>query len=167
MADEAPLFTLPEDFFCLEIPELPDPCKALFPGGVTLESPDLLELLQPALAPLAPMFDIIEVIVAIKNCLEAIPDAIAQLNPQPIIDCFPPLAEKIAKLLRLLPQVSLPALIVAIIDCIAGKLRQVRGFLQRLLLQVQRLAAVLERAAELDDPNLNGIAVCGLLVLNG
>ncbi len=161
MADEAPLFTLPEALVCLEIPEIPDPCVALFPGGATLEAPDLLELMQPALAPLMPLFDVLEAVVAIKNCIEAIPDAITQVSPQPILDCLPTLAQRVAKLLRLLPQVSLPVLIVQIIDCIAGRLREVRAFLVRLKLQAERLAAVVERAAELDDPNLSGIAACG------
>ena len=63
MADA--LFTIPDDILCIEIPSI-NVCKALLPGGFEMEAPDLLGMMQPALAPLAPLFDILEAIVAIK-----------------------------------------------------------------------------------------------------
>ena len=39
---------------CIEIPELPDPFSITLPGGVTMESINLMVQIQPALTPLVP-----------------------------------------------------------------------------------------------------------------
>ncbi|RME65180.1 MAG: hypothetical protein D6790_02230, partial [Caldilineae bacterium] len=65
---------------CLEIPELPDPFSITLPGGVTMESINLMEQIQPALTPLVPLFNIIDTVVAVFNCIKAIPDT---LGPPP------------------------------------------------------------------------------------
>lgn len=154
------LFLIPNDLLCIEIPTI-NVCKALMPGGFTMEAPDLLGMMQPALAPLAPMFSILEAIVAIKKCIDAIPDALGPPpDPSKMIECIPNLAEKIAALLKLLPQLSIPTMIKQLLNCIIGEIGKFRAFVVSLIQQVQRIARMLERAAELDDPQFNLIAVC-------
>ena len=94
---------------CIEIPELPDPISITLPGGVSMESINLLEQLQPALAPLVPLFNIVDTVVALFNCIKAIPEVIGP-PPDPTIlaACIPELAEKVNALLKLIPQLSLP-----------------------------------------------------------
>ncbi|HPA81453.1 MAG TPA: hypothetical protein PLS95_11605, partial [Thermoanaerobaculales bacterium] len=58
---------------CLEIPEIPDPLAITLPGGVTIQQINLMEAIQPALTPLMPIFDIIDTVVAVFNCVKAIP----------------------------------------------------------------------------------------------
>lgn len=101
---------------CIEIPEIPDPFGLTLPGGVQIEHINLMEVIQPALTPLVPLFDIIDTIVAVFNCIKAIPDTLGPPpDPTVLAACLPDLAEKVAKLLKLIPQLSLPLLIVGLI----------------------------------------------------
>ena len=58
---------------CIRIPEVPDPLAITLPGGITLEHIRLVDLIQPALAPLVPVFHIVDAIVAVLNVAKAIP----------------------------------------------------------------------------------------------
>ena len=157
MADA--LITLP-DALCVPIPGL-NVCSALMPGGLEIEAPDLLNILQPALTPLAPAFAMIEVLIALKNCLESVPDAIISLDPGELLGCFPVLAEKLGAVLKILPQVSVPLMAYQILGCIIGELERFRAVVVGLQLQLQRLASVADRAAQLGDADLSLIAACG------
>jgi hypothetical protein len=154
------LFLIPDDILCIEIEPF-DVCKALMPGGFELESPDLLGMMQPALAPLVPLFNVLEAIVAIKKCVEAIPDALGPPpDPSKMIDCIPNLAEKVAALLKLLPPLSIPTMIKQLLNCIIREIGKFRSFIVGLQQQMLRIARIVERAAELEDPEFNLIAVC-------
>lgn len=97
---------------CLELPEIPDPFELTLPGGITIERINLLEVIQPILAPLMPLFEIVDTIVAIFNCVKALPDSLGPPpDPTVLAACIPELGEKIAQLLKLLPQLSLPLLL--------------------------------------------------------
>lgn len=157
---EGLLYTLPDEIFCPEFPPI-DICKALLPGGVSFEDPDLLKLIQPALAPLVPMFNVMEAIVQIKVCIESFVEALGPPpDPTKVLECLPELAEKIDRILRMLPPLSIPVLVLDLIDCIIRELNKLRSFLLRLIAQVRKIADVLEKAAQLDDPHLNLIGVC-------
>jgi hypothetical protein len=147
---------------CLEIPEIPDPFELTLPGGVTLERINLMEVIQPALAPLMPLFDIVDTIVAVFNCVKAIPDSIASVPPDPtvLIACIPELGEKVAKLLRLLPQLSLPLLCKQILDLVIDTLRQARSQLLHLQQQMQQILRAIDRATDLEDAGLMAITSC-------
>ena len=67
---------------CIEIPEIPDPLQITLPGGVTMEHINLMEVIQPALTPLVPLFNIIDTVVAVFNCIKAIPDTLRQARSQ-------------------------------------------------------------------------------------
>lgn len=62
---------------CIEIPPIPDPLQMTLPGGVTMVSMNLLASIQPALTPLVPIFNIIDTVIAVFNCIKAIPDALS------------------------------------------------------------------------------------------
>ena len=150
--------TLP---ICIEIPELPDPLSITLPGGVSMESINLMEQIQPALTPLMPMFDIIDTVVAVFNCIKAIPDTLGPPpDPTVIAACIPELAEKVNKLLKLIPQLCLPYTIIGIIDLIIDVLRQARSLLLHLQAQMQQITAAVDRATELGDAGLMAITSC-------
>ena len=152
----APVFPLPEDFPCPEFPDI-GVCAAILPGGVDFSDPEMLRFLQPALAPLSPIFTVIEALIAVKT----IADAVLELpDPQPLIDAIPGLQEQIDKLLAFLPQTALPKLVLDMIDCIISELEKLRRTVTGLTAQLDRIATVLDRAAELDDPQMNAFAVC-------
>lgn len=146
---------------CIEIPVIPDPFQLTLPGGVTIEHINLMEIIQPALTPLVPIFDIIDTIVALFNCVKAIPDSLGPPpDPTALAACLPDLAEKVSKLLKLIPQLSLPLLIVRLIDLVIDTLRQARSELMHLQQQVQQILGVIDRATNLDDAGLMAIAQC-------
>src|SRR5205814_1428833 len=95
-----------------------------FPGGATLDpelpnlgpadpmqlSKQLLGLANAALAPLGPVFNLIDMALALFNAVKAIPDAISHLDPSKISDALPELAQKAAKLAGLGPLPNLSSL---------------------------------------------------------
>jgi len=146
---------------CIEIPEIPDPFSITLPGGVSMESINLMEQIQPALTPLMPLFDIIDTVVAVFNCIKAIPDTLGPPpDPTVLAACIPELAEKVAKLLKLIPQLSLPFTIIGIIDLIIDTLRQARSLLLHLQAQMQQILGAIDRATDLEDAGLMAITSC-------
>lgn len=146
---------------CIEIPELPDPFSITLPGGVTMESINLMEQIQPALTPLVPLFNIIDTVVAIFNCIKAIPDMLGPPpDPTVLAACIPELAEKVNALLKLIPQLSLPYTIIGIIDLVIDTLRQARSQLLQLQAQIQQITGAIDRATELEDAGLMAITSC-------
>ena len=146
---------------CIEIPEIPDPFSITLPGGVSMESINLIEQIQPALTPLMPLFDIIDTVVAVFNCIKAIPDTLGPPpDPTVLAACIPELAEKVAKLLKLIPQLSLPYTIIGIIDLIIDTLRQARSLLLHLQAQMQQILGAIDRATDLEDAGLMAITSC-------
>jgi len=116
---------------CITIPTLPPPKEITFPGGATLsqvlaagsEIPDpidsvtnLLAQANAGLAPRVPVFNIIDAVIAVFNCIKAIPDSLGPPpDPTKLAECIPDLAEKVDALLKLIPQLSVPLLVVGII----------------------------------------------------
>jgi len=146
---------------CLELPEIPDALALTLPGGTTLERINLIDEVQALLAPLAPLFDILDVVVAIFNCIKAIPDSLGPPpDPTVLAACIPELGEKVAKLLKLLPQLSLPILIKQVLELLVVTLKRARGELVYLTDQVKRMLAATDRARELNDAGLMAIIQC-------
>ncbi len=146
---------------CIEIPELPDALKITLPGGVTMEHVNLMEVIQPALTPLVPLFNIIDTVVAVFNCIKAIPDTLGPPpDPTAIAACIPELAEKVNALLRLIPQLSLPYTIIGLIDLVIDTMRQARSQLLHLQQQMVQILGAIDRATELEDAGLMAITSC-------
>lgn len=146
---------------CLEIPEIPDPFALTLPGGIEIEDVNLMKIIQPALTPLVPFFDLIDTIVAIFNCIKAIPDALGP-PPDPTVfaACVPDLAKQINKLLNMLPQVALPRLIRRCLTLAIETLRTVRAQLMHLQAQMLQILGTIDRAKKLKDAGLMAIAQC-------
>jgi hypothetical protein len=146
---------------CLEIPSWEDPLSITLPGGVSIQQFNLMEAIQPALTPLVPLFDIVDAIVAVFNCVKAIPDSLGPPpDPTAIAACIPELAEKVSKLLRLIPQLSLPYTIIGIIDLAIDTLRQARTQLLHLQQQMVQILGAIDRATDLADAGLMAITSC-------
>lgn len=146
---------------CIEIPEIPDPFNLTLPGGIQIEHINLMEVIQPALTPLVPIFDTIDTVVAVFNCIKAIPDTLGPPpDPTAIAACLPDLAEKVAKLLKLIPQLSIPLTIIGLIDLVIDTLLRARSEIMHLQQQMQQILGVIDRATNLDDAGLMAIAQC-------
>ena len=108
-----------------------------------------------------PVFDIIDTVVAVFNCVKAIPDSLGPPpDPTALAACIPELAEKVSKLLKLIPQLSLPYTIIGIIDLVIDTLRQARDQLLHLQQQMQQILGAIDRATELEDAALMAITSC-------
>ena len=146
---------------CLEIPALPDPLSVPFPGGIELEGVSLEAILQPALAPLVPVFTVVDALVAVVQCVQAIPDALGPPpDPGKLAACVGELAKKLARLLQLLPVTSIPLMVVRLLDVILAALSELRRKLARQVGELEVAARVAARAQTLNDPQLAAIAVC-------
>ncbi len=146
---------------CLELPELPDPFELSLPGGVTIQRINLMEVIQPLLAPLMPLFEIVDTIVAIFNCVKAIPDSLGPPpDPTVLAACIPELGAKVAQLLKLIPQLSLPILLKQLCKLIVSTLKEARAALVHLQKQMQRILEAVDRASNLADSGLMAIIAC-------
>jgi hypothetical protein len=146
---------------CIHVPPLGEPFELTLPGGAQIQHLELADVLQPALTPLMPLFQIVDAIVALHKCTTAVVDALGPPpDPSKLASCIPELAEKVAKLLGLVPQLSLPLMIIGIIDLLIRVLSDVRGVLVHLAAELDAITRIIDRARELNDPNLLEVAGC-------
>jgi len=160
--------------FCIRLRTAPDEICFTLPGGaqacieLDAKAPDVAELakkgfaqLNAALTPLKPLFDIIDVIVALKDCIQAIPDSIGPPpSPTPIIECLQNLLAKVQALLRLLPQYSIPLLIAEVLDVLIMFLEGYKAQMQAQLRALQRIVEAGTRATELGNVDFQLLLDC-------
>ena len=145
-----------------------------FPGGAEL-SPQLASLgfsdpaevakqllgqANAALAPLVPIFDVIDVVMALVNAVKAIPDAISHLNPGKVAQALPDVGRTASKLLRLVPQVSVPVMVADLLDAVLALLEGLSGQLRAMVDQQRRTERAAARAAELGNTQLATVVAC-------
>ena len=159
---------------CAELIVTPQRLTVIVPGGASLdpELPDLgpadpmrlakqlLAQANAALAPLGPVFDLIDVGLALVEAVKAIPDAISHLDPGKITDALPELAQKAGKLAPLVPQLSVPLLVVGLIDTLLAFLDGLVVQLRALIGQQVRIQRAADRAAALGNAQLQAVADC-------
>jgi hypothetical protein len=164
--------------FCIELFSF-DQCCVTFPGGAQIcaQFPTIptdngeavkqaLAQVNSALAPLQPVFNIIDAIIAVFNCVQAIPDAITNLDVTGLVECVPDMVEKVQRLLALIPQLSLPLLLVEVIDCMINALEALKAQLTHIAAEYQRIIAAGLAAAEPGNVALRTIVDCAELDLN-
>lgn len=124
--------TILTEGLCVPVGEAPPELCVTLPGGfeVCAQTGELppslfgyaklaLGAANSALAPLGPIFSIIEAIFAIQNCLTAIPGILGPPpNPAKLLEALGDLGQKMERLSKLLPQLSIPLLVVQLIDII-------------------------------------------------
>jgi hypothetical protein len=120
-----------------------------------------MKAIQPALTPLMPLFEVIDVVVAIYNCVKAIPDCFGPPpDPSGLVACLPDLAKKIMKLLELIPFVSLPITVAHLLDLVIAGLQEVKQKLQHLQDQLGQIERAIEQGRNLKDAGLTAILAC-------
>lgn len=157
---------------CVPIAEAPADLCITFPGGfeVCAQSSEIppsllgyaklaLGAANSAMAPLGPIFTIIETITAIQKCLTAIPGILGPPpDPSKLLAALEDLAEKAAKLLKLLPQLSVPLMVVQLIDVIIAIIDGASSelaALARMLVRIQQAELAAATA-----PDLLQMAIC-------
>lgn len=113
------------------------------------------------MAPLVPVFNIIDTVIALFNCVKAIPDSLGPSpDPTKLAECIPDLAEKASKLLKLIPQLSVPLLVIGIIDCLIDFLQGVKQQLESTIDKLIEIANAATKADELGDAKLHLVVEC-------
>jgi len=143
---------------CIEIPRLEDPLTVVMPGGITLQHINVHELLQPAFAPLMPMFTTIETVTAIVDVLRALakmpPDLAAAKA------ALDKITDGVSKLLNVLPVVSGPRMALGMLDAVLRLIAQARSALVHLQQQATNLLEVERVAQKLGDARLLHVFEC-------
>lgn len=95
-----------------------------------------------AIAPIVPIFNIIDAILSVKGALEAIPDALGPPpDPSKISGALEDVAKKVGKLASLIPQLSGPILVIDTIDALIMALSGIIEQLETIALQEQKITA--------------------------
>jgi hypothetical protein len=141
-----------------------------FPGGSFLQATGqriqqtpaaLLGQLNTALMPLQPIFFVIDVAITLKDVL----DAIKTLNPVSIGQAVAKIVPKIEKLVALVPQASVPIMILNCIDVIIAFLQVTQVSLRALVDAENSANSAQAKASEIGGDagaRLSVIAGCGL-----
>lgn len=75
----------------IRLPAAPDPLTLTLPGGVTMQQQDLIKVIQPALTPLMPVFNILDAVIAVFNTVKAIPESLGPPpDPTKLVSAMPP-----------------------------------------------------------------------------
>jgi len=134
------------------------------PTGLQVAKP-LLGQVNAALSPLIPVFNIIDAVLSVQDCIKAVPKAITSLSPKPISDCISDLAKKTAKLANLVPQLSVPLMIVDIIDAFLSTLNGIIDELEAIVVQEAKIAAASTAASQPGNESLAAIVQCSTAVV--
>lgn len=158
---------------CKILPVVPQGKCIVLPGGVEIcvQMPgiprdggelvkQLLAQMNAALTPLVPVFNIIDAVIAIFDMVKAIPDAIMKLDISGLAEALEAMIEKIAALLKLIPQLSLPLMIVGLIDCIILALEGIKVDLESVLVCEQSILEAILLAVDPGNIGLVEIIQC-------
>lgn len=135
------------------IASIPDPAELLS---------QFMDKLRMALMPIRKYLQLIEAVLAIKGCIEAIPKAIMQFSPSPVFDCFKNLIRAIAPLIQDVPPISI---VQALLDVAGFGIDLINATLTTLTKLDNKIARLLDLnayAQGLDDLELVRFTGCGL-----
>jgi len=157
----------PPDLPTIEIPFLGELKKA---AGSLYAIPDPTELLNGlldqvnvALAPVRQLLEIIEVLMAIKSCFDAIVDAIKTLSPGPIFDCFGALFEALARLLAYIPPFKYIAVLLGVLDLVIQIIDAILDVFLAIDQKITEFKAALDISKEYEDDELEALGNCAML----
>ncbi len=146
--------------FCIVVVDVPDLCIPM-PGGATLcpltgydtgdplaVTKSIMGAINTALAPFAPFFDVLDVALKLFKCVKAIPDMFLSFppGPQPVVRCIPDLVEAINKVLQIVPFLSVPPMVRAILTAIITFLTSLKNKLKAYIDRQIAIAAGYARA---------------------
>lgn len=103
-----------------------------------------------ALAPLAPVFKIIDAVMSLQKFVKAVPKLVT--SPGKVVKAAGEVVKKIAALAPILPQVSMPFTILGVVDALLTLLEALVGELNGIVQQARRIEEA--RAAAEEAPDL-------------
>lgn len=124
----------------------------------------LLHQLNAAIAPLSPIFKLIDAAMALFNAVDAAKDVVWE--PWKLVDAVIEVAKKIDALRSMVPQLAVPILIGGALDVLIAYLQGTQGQLQNLIAAQTQIAAALTRATALGNLHLQAVATCATTQLS-
>ena len=119
----------------------------------------LMSQANSALAPLEPVFLIMDILLQIKKCIDAFPDALGPPpNPTKIAQCIPELGRLLAQLAEMLPQAAVPKMISGLLDVLIAYVQGLQRELQAVADYALAIDAARRKAA--DAPALDPVITC-------
>lgn len=159
---------------CIELSTFGEVCVR-FPGGAKIcasinvtelgdpgeIAKDLLAQVNAAMVPLTPFFNLLDVLKAIFDCLQAVPDALGPPpDPSGIIACIPNLQKAVDKLLALIPPIPILEMAKDILNVIIIALQGIRAKLAAMIKQVERITKAALAASTLGNLQLQVVVDC-------
>ena len=166
---------------CINIGNLPDKLEITMPGmgvlqmindkidGIPRPSEYVLKglnSLMPAMAPIYTIIKVLDVIVALTNCIKAIPMAIITLNPSKIFECVEKLIEAFAALIPMIPPLAYVRMIVDIVIAIRVLVDDLLNVLVEIDKEISRIKNLIANAVDNDDTVSVAIGECAKENLN-
>lgn len=159
---------------CVDIEISSQGAKVRLPGGPELSvmtpqtapsniqiTKNLLTQANAALAPLAPIFKIIDAVLAVKGFAEAVPDALGPPpDPGALASAIGEVVNKASGLASLVPQLSVPLLAIDTIDAVILALNGIIDQLNAIVIQEAKIAAAEARGSEPGNEAILQITVC-------
>lgn len=136
-----------------------DDLRVRFPGGATLQIPStplpnpgdqvakLLGLVNAALAPLMPILDLVDAMLAAAKVF----DAVKSLNPVKIAEALVDLLKIVDRLKTLIPPVSAPFLVKDVVRAIRIYVADIVSQLELIVAQQSRIQIAQEKAATVPE----------------
>lgn len=121
---------------------------------------ELLGRVNSAMTPMVPFFNILDAVLAVIECTKSLPDAITSLDPRPIMDCLKKLVPLAAKLAEMSPLVTIPKMVIQIIDVLIAALIGVREEILDLVSLQARINDAYDKAERTGNVHLAAIADC-------
>jgi hypothetical protein len=119
----------------------------------------IMNILSPAMSPVYTLIRVLDVIIAITDCVKAIPKSLP-FNPQPLIECFTNLFEAIAALVALLPPFAYIRLVVDIISLTRSLIDDILSIIVSIDREITRIKSTISRALADNDAVLLQIGNC-------
>lgn len=149
--------------FCIAMPGGAEICAivGLAEGDIAAAVRAFIQQINTALAPLAPIFNILDLAVAVVECVKAVPDCIAiPPQPQKLFDCIPGLLEALEKLLALLPPLTIPRMVKGILLAVVAMLNGLKIELQSFIRAETDILAAATLAAKPGNVKLLSAVDC-------
>lgn len=129
------------------------------PGDV---AGDIIGKVNAALVPFTPIFDVLDILLALPPLL----DAIASINPAKILKALAKFLEKLQKLKKHIPQLKIPKLVKQLIGVIILALMGIRNDLEAIIAAQSRIDLSAQRAFALGAGDLTAALECAQVNLD-
>jgi len=149
--------------FCFPMPGGGQVCsmQGLGTADLTASVQGMLAQISAALGPLGPIFTLLDVALALIQCIQSVKDCLGPPpDPSGLVKCIEKVVSLAGKILAIIPQVWIPLAVKHFIEIIVSGLEAFKNELQSFIRQQQRLAALATAAGKPGNGVLQPLLDC-------